>query len=360
MSKNKRKPIESIILVINPGSTSTKIALFHDEQKTASETITHSFKNTQNQRCLWDQFETRCRAIEKFISRQNADKFDAIVGRGGHLKPVPRGVYKVNETMTNDARNGVRGVHPSNMGPALAQKIAEDRQSTAYIVDPVSVNEFEPLARYSGHPLIERRSLSHALNIRAAAIWCAKKHKIDIAASQFIIGHLGGGISVAAVKGGRIIDVNDASSAGPFSPERSGSLPLQQFADLIYSDDFTQESIRKMIMGKGGLVAYLGTHDVQEVESRIAAGDKKAKEVFEAMIYQIAKEIAAMSAVLFGKVDGVVLTGGLAKSKSLVSILKKRISHIAPITVFEGELEMEAMAGGVLRVLRGEEKAKVY
>ena len=358
--KNNYKPAESFILVINPGSTSTKTALFCSDKQIVSHVETLQSSRSNSTGSLWEQFETRLLAVQRFIQNNKISRIDAVVGRGGLLKPVRRGIYKVNETMLQDARKGVQGEHPANLGCALAQQIAQEWRCPAFVVDPVSVDEFEPPARYSGHPLIERRTLSHALNLRAAAYWGADKQGISLQKSRFVISHLGGGISIAAVRGGRIIDVNDASSAGPFSPERSGSLPLQQFADLCFSGTYSRAKIKKMIMGEGGLVAYLGTSNLIEIEARIDGGDLKAKEVYEAMAYQVAKEIAAMASVLCGRVDAVVLTGGLANSHRFLGKIKKRISFIAPIIVFAGELEMEAMASGALRVLTGNERAKNY
>ncbi len=324
-TKKSRKKNDLMICVINPGSTSTKAALFNGDKKIAQVNLRHSAEDLRAFAKLWEQFPMRLQAVQNFLSTQKITKLDAVVGRGGLLKPVSRGVYKVNETMIRDARKAVQGEHPSNLGSALAQEIAQQWGCPAFIVDPVSVDEFEPLARYSGHPLIERRTLSHALSLRAVTIWAAKKMGLPVEKSRFVAAHLGGGISVAAVKRGRIIDVNDASSAGPFSPERSGSLPLQQFADLCFSGKYTRAEIKKMIMGEGGLKAYLGVNDLVKVERSIEAGDAAAKEVFEAMIYQIAKEIGAMATVLFGKIDGIVITGGLAQSKRLLRGLKRRI-----------------------------------
>jgi butyrate kinase len=360
MGDKKQESKKHTICVINPGSTSTKIAIFSDENKIAQEDVIHQFHDDKNSQNFWDQFETRYLAVEHFLNANKINRLDAVVGRGGLLKPIHRGVYKVNETMIRDARKGEQGEHPSNMGSALAQQIAQKWTSTAFVVDPVSVDEFEPLARYSGHPLIQRRTLSHALNIRAAAIWCSNKMSVSLQDSNFIVGHLGGGISIAAVKSGRIIDVNDASSAGPFSPERTGCLPLQQLVDICFSGNYSKDDVKKMIMGEGGLFAYLGTADLIEIENRIENGDAKAKEVFQSMIYQISKELSGLAAVFFGKIDGIVLTGGLARSKKLINSLRERISFLATVTVFEGELEMEAMASGVIRVLSGEEKAKIY
>ncbi len=357
---NQPKP--HLILVINPGSTSTKVALFSDRDKVSETSLAIDKDVLAQHKTLWSQFDFRLEQILDFLKRQHLKAFSlsAVVGRGGLLRPLKRGTYLVNEAMIEDARKGIQGEHVSNLGCALAQKVAELFKCKAYVVDPVSVDEFEPLARYSGHPLITRRALSHALNLRAAALWAAEKLKQEVDNSNFVVAHLGGGISVAPVKGGRIIDVNDASSDGPFSPERTGGLPLQPFIDLCFSGQYSKSDMKQMVMGKGGLVAYLGTNDATEVVRRIAAGDKKAEEVYLAMAYQIAKEIAAMASVLFGKVDGIVLTGGLAHSTLLIENIRKRVEFIAPVIVFPGELEMEAMAAGVLRVLRGEERPENY
>jgi len=348
-----------LILAINPGSTSTKVAVFEGKEKLSVEKLNHSRNELKKFANLWDQFDLRLQAVKSFCDK-NPYKFDAVVGRGGLLKPVKRGTYLVNQAMLDDARAGVQGEHVSNLGCALAYEIAREYNCNAYVIDPVSVDEFEPIARFSGHPLITRRSLSHALNIRAAAIWAAERLNKDVNRTNYIVAHLGGGISVAPVQGGRIIDVNDASSDGPFSPERTGGLPLQPFIDLCFSGKYSKKDMRRLVMGQGGLVAYLQTNDLKEVERRISAGDAYAEEIFQAMIYQISKEIGAMATVLDGFVERIVLTGGLANSVSLTDGIKRRVQFIAPVTVIPGELEMEAMAAGALRVLSGEEEAKVY
>ncbi|HNW59461.1 MAG TPA: butyrate kinase [bacterium] len=351
-----------LILVINPGSTSTKVALFAGRKKVSEESLSHSKDDLARFKGLWDQFDYRTDLVIEFLNRQNLKAFSlaAVVGRGGMLKSVSRGTYIVDDTMIADAQRGVQGEHVSNLGCAIAGKIAQLYGSVAFIVDPVSVDEFEPLARFSGHPRIQRRALSHALSLRAAAFWAAEALNIDANTHNFIVAHLGGGISIAPVKGGRIIDVNDASSDGPFSPERTGSLPLQPFIDLCYSGEFTRAEMRQLVMGKGGLLAYLGTHDAREVEKRIEAGDDEADMVFRAMAYQIAKEIGAMTTVLNGQVAAVVLTGGLAHSQRLVGLITARVGFVAPLRIFPGELELEAMASGALRVLNGQEKARHY
>ncbi|MCS7229160.1 MAG: butyrate kinase [Candidatus Kryptonium sp.] len=350
------------ILVINPGSTSTKVAIFENDVQIDLKVLRHSPDEISKFKRLWDQFDFRLNIILEFLNEKNLkpSDFSAVVGIGGLLRPVKGGTYRVNEKMLEDARNNFQGEHPSNLGCALAYEIAKLGGVEAFTVDPVSVDEFEPLARYSGHPLIQRRSLSHALNIHATARLASEKIGKSYEEANFVIAHLGGGISVCPVKGGKIIDANDASSDGPFSPERTGGLPLQPFITLCFSGKYTEQEVRRMVMGKGGLVAYLGTNDASEVERRINSGDEYAKEVYEAMAYQISKEIGAMATVLKGKIDAIVLTGGLANSKMLVDWITERVSFIAPVLVFPSEDEMRALALGALRVLKGEEKVREY
>lgn len=345
------------IVVINPGSTSTKLALFEDERPVSAEVFRHGAPGLGAE--LWEQFEARWSVIERW-ARSTVREASAIAACGGLFRPLAGGTYEVNERMLSDARAGVRGQHASNLGCALASRLAALYRCKAYVVDPVSVDEFEPLARYSGHPLTERRSLSHALNIHAAARRAATELRRPLEGSTIIVAHLGGGISIAPVKSGRIIDVNDASSDGPFSPERTGGLPLQPFTKLCFSGSYTEAGIRELVMGKGGLVAYLGTNSALEVERRIAAGDEDARGVYEAMAYQISKEIGAMSTVVRGHVDAIALAGGLAASSLLVNWIRGRVEFIAPVLVFAGEDEMAALAEGVLRVLRGESPALEY
>ena len=350
----------SRILVINPGSTSTKVALYEQDRQLALENIHHDKEDLSRFPRLWDQFEFRLSAINEFLARLKIDRLDAVVGRGGLLKPLQRGTYLVDQNMIGDARQGVQGEHVSNLGVALALEIATKYACPAYTVDPVSVDEVDDVARISGHPMIVRRSLAHTLNVRAAAHWAAQRAGIDPDKANFVVAHLGGGITVAAVKGDRMIDVSDASSAGPFSPERSGGLPLQPFIDLCFSGQYSKSQLQKMVMGEGGLIAYLGTSDVVQVESKIAQGDAQALLIFNAMAYQIAKEIGAMATVLCGLVDGVVLTGGLAHSQRLVDEIGRRVQFIAPVYSFPGELEMDAMVQGALRVMQGTEKIQTY
>lgn len=334
------------ILVVNPGSTSTKLAVSEDDRLQHVESVFHSAAELGRFTTIWNQFQYRLELCRQW-ARGHGSSYDAVASIGGL-------------TMLQDAHANLQGEHASNLGCALAHALADEYRCPAYVVDPVSVDEFESLARYSGHPRIERRSLSHALNLHAAAWRAAKELNVSFSNSSFIVCHLGGGISVAPVKGGRIIDVNDAASDGPFSPERTGGLPLQPFISLCFSGEFTDREMRTMVMGKGGLVAYLGTNSSEEVEARIAQGDARAREVYEAMAYQIAKEIGAMAAVLRGDVDAVILTGGLANSEMLTRWITERVQFVAPVKVYPGEHEMEALASGALRVLRGEEQEKTY
>lgn len=348
------------ILVVNPGSTSTKLAQFADSERVCGETIRHD--EAALGACgaaIWDQLEMRWHAVRDWTER-NALEISAVAAIGGLFRPLAGGVYRVNARMLEDARANLQGEHASNLGCALARRAAEAYGCEAYVVDPVSVDELGPLARYSGHPAIERRSLAHALNIHAAARRAAAHASIAFEQSRFVIAHLGGGISVAPVEGGRIVDVNDAASDGPFSPERTGGLPLQRFLDLCFSGAYTERDLRRLVMGCGGLVAYLGTNSAEEVERRIAGGDTRAREVYQAMAYQIAKEIGAMATVLRGELHGIVLTGGLAQSAILTGWIEERVRFLGPVLIFSGEDEMRALAESALRVLEGREPALEY
>jgi butyrate kinase len=350
---------QQIIIVINPGSTSTKLAVYHDTKMESHETLTHSSAELGHFKSIWEQFPYRLEICKRWVSG-HVTACNAVVAMGGLFRPLEGGVYRINETMRKDARGNIQGEHASNLGCELAFAIAADFQAPSFVVDPVSVDEFEPLAFYSGHPLIKRRSLSHALNIHAAARHASEQLKKPLEQSSLIIAHLGGGISIAPVRGGKIIDVNDAASDGPFSAERTGGLPLQHFISLCLSGTYTEAELRKLVMGKGGLAAYLGTNSVMDVEKMVTEGNKEAKQIFEAMAYQISKEIGAMATVLKGSVDGIVLTGGVARSAMLTTWIKERVGFIAPIIMFPGEDEMRALAEGAFRVLLGQEQQKEY
>lgn len=347
------------ILVLNPGSTSTKVAIYRGEGIDNRDTIRHSPDDLKIFSGIWEQFPYRLKLCREWAANRLTE-CSAVVSMGGLLRPVQGGVYRINDSMLRDARANLQGEHASNLGCALAYELAADYQVPAFIVDAVSVDEFEPIAFYSGYPSIKRQSLSHALNIHAAARRAALDKGIPLEKSTFIVGHLGGGISIAPVRGGKIIDVNDAASDGPFSPERTGGLPLQSFITLCFSGKYQEAEMRKLVMGRGGLVAYLGTNSLEEIERRITSGDNEARDVYHAMAYQIAKEIGAMSTVVNGKLNAIVLTGGAAHSKVLVPWIEERVRFIAPVVVYPGEDEMASLADGALRVLRGEEQPKEY
>ena len=347
------------ILVLNPGSTSTKMALFDDDAPRTSTILRHDPAALREYPAIWDQFPFRLEAARAWASAL-PQRPDAVVGMGGLLRPLGGGTYRVNDAMLSDARGNRQGEHASNLGCAMADSLAHEFGCAAFVVDPVSVDEMEPPARYSGHPLIARSALSHALNLHAAARRAAAELGVPLPSTSFVIAHLGGGISVAPVRGGKIIDVNDASSDGPFSPERTGGLPLQQFITLACSGTYSEQELRALVRGNGGLTAYLGTNSAVEVERRIAAGDTAARAVYDAMAYQIAKEIGAMATVVAGRLDAVILTGGLAASAMLTGEIARRVRFLGRVVLYPGEDEMRSLAEGALRVLRGESTPEHY
>lgn len=352
-----------MILAINPGSTSTKIGLFEDENLIFEEVIRHSEKEIGEFNLISDQYEFRKELILKALKDNKVDlkKLDIVVARGGLLRPIEGGTYSVNADMIRDLRRGVSGQHASNLGGLLAWDFAKEYDLQAYIVDSVVVDELDPLARISGLDLIERRSIFHALNQKAQARRYAKLKNTKYEDLKLIVAHLGGGISVGAHSGGRVIDVANAlDGEGPFSPERSGGLPLRDIIDLCFSGEYSEREIRKMVTGKGGLVSYLDTNDARKVVDMIKKGDDYAELIYKAMAYQVSKEIGALASVLKGKVDAIILTGGIAHDGLFVSYIKERVSFISQVVVFPGEEELKALNQGVLRVLRGEEKLKVY
>jgi butyrate kinase len=350
------------ILTINPGSTSTKIGIFENENKIFEITLRHSAGQLEKYPGIWEQYNFRKAEIIKILEKKGYElsKFDAVVGRGGLLKPIPNGTYAVDEEMVQDARIGILGQHASNLGCVIAYSIAWEYNVPSYIVDPPSVDDLEDLARVSGNAKIKRTSLFHALNIFATARNFAKDKNKNFNELNLIVAHLGGGISVAAIKKGKAINTNNGLQEGPFSPERSGSLPPLDLLDMAFSGKYSHNEMKKMIVGKGGLVSYFGTNKAHEVENIIKAGSKKHKLIFEAMAFQIAEEIGARATNLKGKVDAIILTGGLANSKMLTEWIKERVEHISNVHIYPGELELEALAAGALRALRGEETVKRY
>jgi butyrate kinase len=351
------------ILVINPGSTSTKIALFENEQELFAQNLHHSAEELAPFPSIIAQLPLRLQAIERFLEKNNIvlETIDAFVGRGGLLHPIPSGTYYVNERMVADLEAGVSGEHASNLGGLLAQKLAKSNDKPAFIVDPVVVDEMDVSARFSGHPLLPRKSIFHALNQKAIGRKAAAQLGKHYQELNLIIAHLGGGISVAAHAHGRVVDVNNALDGdGPFSPERSGTLPAGDLARLCFSGTYALKEVQKMIVGKGGIVAYLGSNDMRLIVQRIADGDENARAVYHALAYQVAKEIGAMSCVLSGRVDAIVLTGGIAFDNTLTGWIRERVEFIAPVHIIPGEEEMEALALGALRVLCQEEQARPY
>lgn len=353
----------NMLLIINPGSTSTKISIFKNEQEIYTETITHKIEELSRFNRASDQDLYRMEIIVRKLREHNIslNDIDAVVGRGGLLRPIEGGTYTVNEQMVADLKKGILGDHPSNCGGLIAYAIGKALGCQAFIVDPVVVDEMEDVARISGMPLIERRSIFHALNQKAVARDAAKQLGKRYRDTSLIVVHMGGGITVGAHRQGKVIDVNNGLDGdGPFSPERSGSVPVGDLIKAAFSGEYTYPEMKKLIKGLGGMVAYLGSHDVQEIEKRIDKGDEKAKMIYEAMAYQVCKEIGAAATVLMGKVDAIALTGGLAYSDRFVSLIKKRVEFIAPVYLFPGEQEMRALALGGLRVLLGQEEAKTY
>ena len=356
--------MDVFVLAINPGSTSTKISVFNNEGLVFEETLRHSAEELAPYARVADQYGFRKQVILDFLARQSFDgkKFAAVVGRGGLLRFIPGGTYEVNDAMIADIRSGSRGEHASNLGGLLARELGEGWGVKSYIVDPVVVDELDDVARVSGHPLFERKSIFHALNQKAVAKRYAQTIGKSYSELNLVVAHLGGGVSVGAHRKGRVVDVNNAlDGEGPFSPERSGGLPVGDLAKLCFSAKYTHAEVKKMLTGQGGLVAYLGTNDGREVRRRIDAGDEQARLVYEALAYQIAKEIGSMAAVLKGEVDAILLTGGLAYDKDyLIPRISSRVEFIAKVVTVPGEDEMSALAEGALRVLRGQEQPLEY
>jgi len=349
------------ILAINPGSTSTKIALFEDSTCLWKEVIEHPAEELRGFSRINEQYPYRKMKIRETFEQHglSIDSLDAVVGRGGILSPLPGGTFLVDEYMVNSLHNAI-SEHASNLGGILAYSLAEKTKIPAYIVNPVTVDEMEPIARLSGHPELPRFSLSHALNMKAVAHKVADRLGLSYRELNLIVVHLGTGISVSPHRKGRMIDVNNANNEGPFAPERCGTVPAISLVKMCFSGKYTEKEVISLLNREGGIYAYLGTKDVREVEKRINAGDEKSRLVLDALSYQVAKEIGAMATVLAGQVDRIVLTGGLAYSKFVTQAINQRVQFIAPIEIFPGEEEMEALALGALRVIEGEEQAQIY
>lgn len=352
------------ILAVNPGSTSTKISVFENEREVWTLKLSHSPEELAPYGPnIFEQYSFRRDVIVSAMEDAGypVESLDGVVGRGGLVKPIPGGTYIVDENLLKDLKTGILGQHASNLGGPIAAELAKTAGCKAFIVDPVVVDEMEPIARYSGHPDISRRSIFHALNQKAVARKAAVELGKEYENCNFIVIHLGGGISVGAHRKGQVVDVNNALDGdGPFTPERSGGLPVGDFAKLCFSGRYTLGEVKKMIKGRGGIVAYLGTNDMLKVEDEVEKGNGYWLEVYRAMAYQIGKETGAMAVVLKGNVDAVVVSGGIAYDKKFIGWLKEMIEFIAPVIVYPGEMEMEALALGALRVLMEKEEPKVY
>ena len=352
------------ILAINPGSTSTKIAVYQDTEPIFLKNIRHTPEDLAPFHKISDQFHYRKDIILQQLQDADISLEDvhAVMGRGGLLKPIPSGVYEVNDAMIHDLENSPLGEHASNLGGLIAHDIAIDLpDAKAYIADPIVVDELDDIARISGHPLFERISIFHALNHKAIAREYAKANQKRYEDLNLIVVHLGGGITVGAHKKGRVIDVNQGlDGEGPFTPERSGTLPVGSLIRLCFSGKYTRKEVLKMNNGEGGLIAHLGTNNAAEVEKMVEAGDAKAKMIYDAMAYQVAKYIGEMYAVLKCEVDAILITGGIAYDKKFVSFIQEHVYKIAPVHVFPGEDEMRALAMNGLLLIKGELQVKEY
>ena len=351
------------ILTINPGSTSTKIAVFENENLLYENVLRHSTEEIGKYKNIIDQLAFRKNIIEQTLKENNTKISDlsAVVGRGGLLKPIKGGTYIIDSEMIKDLKQGVLGEHASNLGGVIAKEIADSASIPSYIVDPVVVDEFDDIARISGIPEISRKSIFHALNQKAIARRAASELGKEYEDCNFIVAHIGGGVSIGAHKKGMVVDaVNAIDGEGPFSPERSGGLPANDLIKMCFSGEYSIQDIKNKLKGNGGIVAYLNTNDGKEVESMIINGNEKAKLIYEAMAYQVSKAIGACAAVLDGDVDAILITGGIAYSDIFIDMIVSRVNFISQIRIYPGENEMQALAQGALRVLSGKEEAKIY
>ncbi|ABR32394.1 MULTISPECIES: butyrate kinase [Clostridium] len=351
------------LLIINPGSTSTKIGVYEGEKELFEETLRHTNEEIKRYDTIYDQFEFRKEVILNVLKEKNFDikTLSAIVGRGGMLRPVEGGTYAVNDAMVEDLKVGVQGPHASNLGGIIAKSIGDELNIPSFIVDPVVTDELADVARLSGVPELPRKSKFHALNQKAVAKRYGKESGQGYENLNLVVVHMGGGVSVGAHNHGKVVDVNNALDGdGPFSPERAGSVPIGDLVKMCFSGKYSEAEVYGKAVGKGGFVGYLNTNDVKGVIDKMEEGDKECESIYKAFVYQISKAIGEMSVVLEGKVDQIIFTGGIAYSPTLVPDLKAKVEWIAPVTVYPGEDELLALAQGAIRVLDGEEQAKVY
>ncbi|MFI3261645.1 MAG: butyrate kinase [Rikenellaceae bacterium] len=358
-----------IILAINPGSTSTKIAIFKEKELQKEIVIRHSVEELKDFNAISDQFSFRKKIIIDTLNENNykIEDLDVIIGRGGLVKPISSGVYEVNEALKADLISGVQGEHASNLGGLIASDIALEINNTcnkevkAYIADPVVVDEMMDIARVGGNKLFNRKSIFHALNQKAVAKAYAKQISKNYEDLNFIVAHMGGGVSVGAHLKGKVVDVNQAlSGEGAFSPERSGTLPAGDLVDLCFSGKYSHDEVFKMVVGKGGVVSHLDTTDIKQIVDNALAGDTKCKTIIDAFIYNVAKQIGAYSVVFKGNVDAIILTGGIAYSDYICTEIKSYVEHIAKVYIFGGEDEMKALSNNALETYYGNIDIKNY
>lgn len=353
----------ALMLIINPGSTSTKTALFDGDRMVSEEVVRHDPAQLAAFDNVADQFDYRMKAIDAWIDSLDLDGADlkAVVGRGAPLRPLEGGSYEISEQLLEDVRTARYSNHASNLGPLIAQHLGNRYGVPSLISDPITVDNFTDIARVSGLPEIERKCRAHALNIKEVSRREAAKRGKKLEEVNFVTAHMGGGISVAALERGRIVDVNDGLlGMGPFSPDRSGALPIGSLVRLCYSGRYSEKELIDKLSKKSGLVAYLGQADLREVEKMIDAGNDKARLCFDAMAYQIAKEIGVAATVLMGEFEAVILTGGMAHSRRLTDRITQRVAWMKEVVVVPGEFEMEALAAAGCRYLSGEEQLKTY
>jgi len=351
------------MLIINPGSTSTKIAVYENAGPLFESNLPHSTEELEPFEKLADQLDFRREVLEKALEERNISfsDLDGIVSRGGLTRPVQSGIYEINELMVNELKSAKYGEHASNLASMIAYELSKKYDLPCWIADPVVVDEMQDIARFSGIPQIQRKSIFHALNQKAVSRRVARNMGKKYEECNFVVAHLGGGISVAAHKNGKCIDVNNAlGGEGPYSPERAGGVSAFGILDMCFSGEYTKDELKKLLVGKGGLSAYLGTNNGREIEQRIKDGDKFAEEVFYGMAYQVAKEIGAASTVLCGELDAIILTGGLAHNEGLTRYIENMVKYICPVVVYPGEDELLALAESGFRVLSGQEKARLF
>lgn len=350
------------ILAINPGGTSTKIAVYEDEDLLFKDSVIHSGEDLQKYSQVFDQYEYRRELILESLRKHEVplESLHAVVGRGGLMQPIEGGTYAVNDLMIEDLRNAINGEHPCNLGAVLARNIADSLRLPSFVVDPVSVDEFIPEARISGLSDLPKASWLHSLNHKAVARKVAGEMGKRYDELNLVVAHLGSGVTVAAHRKGKAIDGSGGRVDGAFSPERSGGLPTYPLIELCYSGKYTAKEMVDKVSSIGGMYDYLGTKAVEDIQARADAGDQKAAVVLGAFIHQIVKEIGAHAAILAGEVDRIIITGGIAQSERITASIREKVGFIAPVTVVPGEEELESLALGALRVLRGEETAKEY